>query len=115
VSGSSERAKQMLGDMLDNAEKALRYYGEMGKGWRDDEKTIDAILRRIGNLGEAAKRMPVAERANYVQINWREIIGMRDRVIHRYDDVDLNILGEVLREDLPELIGQLRQHGIASS
>ena len=106
------RAEQALQGMFENAAKALQYHREAGAGWRDDEKTVDAILRRIGNLGEAAKRMPVALRADHERIAWREIIGMRDRVIHGYDNVDPDILGDVLEHDLPELMEQLRQLGV---
>lgn len=115
MSGTSDRAIQALEDMLDNALRALRYYRETGERWRDDEKTVDAILRRIGNLGEAARRMPITERASYEEIKWRDIVGMRDRVVHGYDDVDLDILGHVLREDLPELIARLRALGVGES
>lgn len=98
--------------MLENASKALRYHRQAGAGWRDDERTVDAILRRIGNLGEAARRMPVARRADHERIAWRQIIGMRDRVVHGYDDVDLEILADVLEHDLPELMARLRELGI---
>jgi len=62
VNEEGGRAEQALQGMFENAAKALQYHREAGAGWRDDEKTVDAILRRIGNLGEAAKRMPVARR-----------------------------------------------------
>jgi len=109
MSGSSQRAKQALQDMRNNAERAVRYYREAGRMWREDDKTVDAILRRIGNLGEAAKRMPVPERADYERIQWRAIVAMRDRLVHRYNDVNLAILEGVLQEELPELIAELKR------
>lgn len=115
MSAAGGRAEHALQDMLENAAKALHYHREGGAGWRDDERAVDAILRRIGNLGEAAKRMPVAQRVDYAQIRWREIMGMRDRVIHGYDDVDLDILTDVLEDDLPQLIAQLRQLGVGTT
>jgi uncharacterized protein with HEPN domain len=101
------RTQQALEDMLDNARKALEYHIEGGGGWRDEELRVDAILRRVGVVGEAASRVPVADRDQFPSIEWREIIGMRQHVVHGYDKVDLDILEGVLRGELPNLVRQL--------
>jgi uncharacterized protein with HEPN domain len=69
----------------------------------------DAILRRVGVVGEAASRVPVADRDQFPSIEWREIIGMRQHVVHGYDRVDLDILDGVLRADLPNLVRQIEE------
>jgi uncharacterized protein with HEPN domain len=102
-----DRTRQCLEDMLDSARKALLYRDENRAGWRSEDLRVDAILRRIGVVGEAASRVPVADRLDIPGIEWREIIGMRRHVVHGYDKVDLDILEGVLRDDLPGLVRQL--------
>ena len=68
---------------------------------------MDAILRRVGVVGEAASRVPAADREQFPGIEWRVIIGMRQHIVHGYDSIDLDILDTVLRDDLPTLVRQL--------
>ena len=67
-------------------------------------------------LGEAATRVSEEMRDAHPEIPWRFAIGMRNRLIHGYDVVDLDIVWDTAHENLPELIGQLeealRQRGI---
>ncbi len=102
-----DRTRQCLEDMLESAHIALRYRDEDREGWRKEELRVDAILRRVGVVGEAASRVPIVDREQFPRIEWREIIGMRQHVVHGYDKIDLDILDGVLREDLPNLVRQL--------
>ncbi len=102
-----ERTRQCLEDMLENALKALRYRDEDAEGWRQQDLRVDAILRRVGVIGEAASRVPTADRDQFPTIDWRVIIGMRQHVVHGYDRVDIDILEAVLRDDLPNPVQQL--------
>ena len=77
--------------------------------WRQDDLRVDAILRRVGVVGEAGSRVPVADRAQFPSVEWRQIIGMRQHVVHGYDKVDLDILDGLLRGDLPNLVRQLEE------
>jgi uncharacterized protein with HEPN domain len=103
------RTQQALEDMLENAQKALEYYVEDRKGWRDHDLRVDAILRRVAVIGEAAARVPTAERQQFPSLMWREVIGMRQHLVHSYDKIDLDILEGVLTADLPALVVQLEQ------
>jgi uncharacterized protein with HEPN domain len=102
-----DRTRQCLEDMLQNARKALQYLEEDPEGWRQQDLRVDAILRRVGVVGEAASRVPVADRGQFPSIDWREIIGMRQHVVHGYDKVDLDLLEGVPRGDLPHLVRDL--------
>ena len=93
--------------MLDSARTAMRYRVEGRDGWLSDGLRVDAILRRVGVVGEAATRVPVEDRDQFPSIGWRTIIGMRQHLIHGYDRIDFDILDGVLRDDLPLLIRQL--------
>ena len=66
-----------------------------------------ALTRLMEIVGEAANRVSEATRQRYPQIPWRPIIGTRNRLAHGYDVVDIDILWDIVRNDLPPLIGQL--------
>ncbi len=66
-----------------------------------------ALTRLIEVLGEAARRVPEAVRVERSEIPWRQIVGTRDRLIHGYDQVDLDILWAIVRDQLPVLVRDL--------
>jgi len=68
-----------------------------------------ALVLLIEIVGEAANRLPIEDQARYPSIPWREIVGMRNRLVHGYDAVDLDVLWDTVKEDLPELIKELER------
>lgn len=102
-----DRTRQCLEDMLESARTALRYVDEDREGWRQDGLRLDAILRRVGVVGDAASQVPVVDRDQFPSIEWREMIGLRQHVVYGYDKVDFDILEGVVRRDLPNLVRQL--------
>lgn len=63
----------------------------------------DAIIRRLEIIGEAAKRLEANFKEKYPAIPWRKMAGLRDVLIHDYDEIDLELVWEVVVRDLPEL------------
>ena len=97
-----------LQHMLDASKKAVQFC--IGKTEIDlvkDEMLRLAIVRLVEIIGEAAKNISVDTRNAYPQIPWKEIAGTRDRLIHGYFEVDLDILGKIILKDLPALNLQL--------
>lgn len=72
-----------------------------------DRKLNLSLVRLLEIVGEAAGRVPKPEQDRYPAIPWTEIISLRNRLIHGYDQVDFDILWTILTEDLPPLIGAL--------
>jgi len=68
----------------------------------------DSVIKRIEIIGEAIKNIPNDFKENYNKIPWKQIIGMRDILIHQYFGVDLNLTWEVIEKDLPELKKQIK-------
>jgi uncharacterized protein with HEPN domain len=68
-----------------------------------------ALVRLLEIVGEAATRVSEELRARHPQIAWRQIISLRNRLIHGYDAVDLDILWQILHEDVPPLITNLER------
>ena len=75
----------------------------------DDWKTIDAVVRNLEILGEAARNMPEELVEEYPDIPWSRMISMRNKVLHEYFGVDLVILWKTIQEDLPFLRKQIKE------
>jgi len=66
-----------------------------------DRKTVNAVVRSLEVMGEAAKKIPQNVRRRYPDVPWRRMAGMRDKLIHEYHGVDLDTVWLVVRDELP--------------
>ena len=72
-------------------------------GFVEDRKTVYAVIRALEIIGEAVKKIPVSVKNRYPQIPWKEMAGMRDKVIHEYSGVDLKRVWSTAKKDIPDL------------
>lgn len=99
------RERDALGDMLGAAQRALRYVEGMTRDQFDgDEQCQDAITRCLEIVGEAAGRLRQAVGDRFPEIPWAEMIAMRNRLIHGYDTVELDIVWDTVHNDLATLV-----------
>ena len=98
-----------LRHMLAAARKAVRFSeGRARADLEEDELLALALVRLLEIVGEAAGRITETTRADNPAIPWAQMIGMRNRLIHGYDVVDLDVLWQTVLEDLPQVIVRLR-------
>lgn len=95
-------------DILSAARRALSFKrGIRKRSFMRDEKSQSAIVHQLLVLGEATKRLSEEFRAHHSEIPWRMMAGMRDKLIHEYDEVDLEEVWKTVTVDLARLIKQL--------
>ena len=91
-------------DILRALESIERFVENMDfKEFVNDDKTSSAVIRKFEIIGEAAKKIPGEIRQQYLQIPWKEMAGMRDRLIHFYYGVDYELVWETIKKDIPQI------------
>jgi uncharacterized protein with HEPN domain len=99
-----DRDRQHLGDLVGYARVAIGYARAHGRGWWKNTETLDAVLMRISQIGEAASRTSPEALAAVSGVTWRDIKGMRARIVHDYRVIDVLIIRGVVTRQLPRLI-----------
>ena len=98
----------LVEDVWEAIEKIERYVAGLDRdAFLNDEKTIDSVVRNLEIIGEAANRLPENFRTQHSEIEWRKIIGLRNRVVHGYFSIDIEIVWEILQKDLPSFKSKL--------
>src|SRR5258707_15167895 len=96
----------LVEDMLGAIRKIARFTAGMDEEvFRQDERTVDAVVRNLEILGEATKQLPEDFVARYPDVAWRQIAGLRNRIVHDYFGLHLEIIWPVRRHALPPLPG----------
>jgi uncharacterized protein with HEPN domain len=98
-----------LTDMLSSIDRALDYTREGREAFLADAKTQDAVIRNITVIGEAVRGVSESTRRSHPEIPWSKISGTRDRVIHGYFRVDLDIVWDIVEAELPRLRHQIAE------
>ena len=102
--------RMYLDDMISFAEKVLAYTEGVDRlRFEESGLTYDATVRNLELIGEAATHIPTSVRDFASDVQWREIISMRNRLIHGYLGIDNDTLWSVIQEDVPQLLGVLRK------
>ena len=74
-----------------------------------DKKTLNAVIRSIEIIGEASKQLPNTLKAKYAELPWKEITGMRDKLIHAYFGMDTETIWETIKHNIPGLKGSIQK------
>jgi uncharacterized protein with HEPN domain len=99
-----------LFDILESARAALEY--THGKKWEEFSKDAmlqDAVVRRLEIIGEASNRVSSAIQKKHAHLPWQAMKGTRNKIIHEYDSIELDIIWEIIEQDLPSLVSELKK------
>lgn len=97
-----------IGDILSAIDKIQRYTADVNEdSFALDEKTLDAVLRNLSVIGEAASHLSDDYVTAHPEIPWSEMRGMRNIIIHEYFGVSIAIVWQTVSVDLPTLVAPL--------
>jgi uncharacterized protein with HEPN domain len=99
-----------LYDILESARAILTYMrGKDWEGFSKDALLQDAVVRRLEIIGEASGRVSMATQQKYEDLPWQAMKGTRNKVIHEYDAIQLDIIWDIVQKDLPALVSELEK------
>ena len=99
-----------LQHMLDHAKEAADLIAGKDKTELQHNRVLElALIRLVEIVGEASVKVSSETQAKYPSIPWPQVIGMRNRLIHGYDSVDLDVLWDTIEVDLPPLIAEIEK------
>jgi len=112
------RGKGVYSDYIDDILNAIASIKNFVEGvdfdhFLSDEKTNYAVIRALEIIGEASSKIPPEVREKYSDIPWKEIIGMRNKLIHEYAGVDLKVVWDTIEKDIflvKEKIEKMKQN-----
>lgn len=91
-----------VADIQDASRNISQFIADMT--WTEfsqDQKTIYAVVRAFEIIGEAAKKVPPSVRKRHAKVPWKQMAGMRDKLIHEYFGVNYQVLWKTAKEDIP--------------
>ena len=95
--------RMYLEDILEAMEKIQEYVEGLDyEGFIGDDKTVDAVVRNLEVIGEASRNLPEEIKNPQPQVPWKNMIGLRNIAIHAYFGVDLKIIWEIIKKNIPE-------------
>ncbi len=107
---SKREWKLFIEDILESIRLIKNYVENMGfDDFKNDRKTIDAVVRNFEIIGEASRFIPNEIKEKYENADWKGIVGLRNRIAHEYFDISLSIVWHIVMKELPTLEDQMKE------
>jgi uncharacterized protein with HEPN domain len=100
--------KLLLEDIRESIQKVDKYVAGLTlEQFKTNELVIDAVVRNLEIVGEASRMMPEEGKKKLSNLPWNNMVGLRNRIIHEYFGVDLNIIWYIVKNELPSVENQI--------
>lgn len=100
----------IVSKMLGYIEKILKYSANMSyEDFVKNEMVVEACVFNLSQIGELANKLENAFRQEHKHIAWKQIYGLRNRIVHDYEGVNLRLVWEIIESDLPDLRDKLKR------
>jgi uncharacterized protein with HEPN domain len=107
---SKREWKLFIEDIVESIRLIKNYVENMGfDDFKNDRKTIDAVVRNFEIIGEASRFIPDEIKGKYENADWKGIVGLRNRIAHEYFDISLSIVWHIVMKELPTLEDQMKE------
>jgi uncharacterized protein with HEPN domain len=98
------RDREKLEAIAESARKIGDYVNQAGPTWPEDDMAVDAIAKRLEQIGELAKRLSFDVLERMPNVDWKGVKAIREILVHEYEDVQIDVLEDVLENELPGLL-----------
>lgn len=107
---SKRKWKLFVEDILEAISLIESYVKDMDiDSFKQDRKTIDAVVRNFTIIGEASKHIPDDIKEKYSDVDWRGMVGFRDRITHAYFEISLDVVWHIIKKEMPHLKEQMKK------
>lgn len=107
---SKRNWKLFIEDILESVEWIESFVDGMDvEAFENDRKTVDAVVRNFEIIGEAARAIPPEIKNKYQEVDWKGMIGLRNRIAHEYFGLSLSIIWKIAQDELPALKTKIAQ------
>ncbi len=107
---SKREWKLFVEDISESIKLIKEYIKNMDfDNFKEDRKTVDAVVRNLEIIGEASKYIPDNVKNRFQKVDWKGILGLRNRIAHEYFGVSLEIVWNIVKQELPTLEEQMEE------
>jgi uncharacterized protein with HEPN domain len=102
--------RDYINDLTEACEDILSFTKGMSySDFASDKKTINAVIRSLEVIGEATKNLPASFRSNYPDMPWKQMTSMRDKLIHDYFGIDIQMVWQAVEKHIPHILALIRE------
>ena len=104
------KSNVIISKILEYTDKILKYSANMSyEDFVENEMVMEACVFNLSQIGELANKLDDEYKQNHKEIAWSQIYGLRNRIVHDYEGVNLKLVWEIIAGDLPELRDELQK------